>query len=307
MVRSPYPDFYKPNRSVTQDLILNHDENPQISHTSMQNFRETVRDYLDNDFILLGEAHFSAGQLLVEDAYAIKHGKKIGATQILLAREFESSHSGNLQLTTPTQDITYHSGNVNVYGSGGGYGTGSYYGSSTTYGTKTTNVPYTVRRYQVAAAFFCKSNRKLRWGVIFVDPSPEDKKQTGTNKGQKAYAVIKGSPFYKADVMRDDVITKINGHEINPDNIMDNDHPIRKANLLQVELFRKGQKITKTVVISKGANGTTNPITTPKMKLTDKSSLSDQKKQEARRKIIRLYASGAISKEEYDEMIKEIK
>jgi uncharacterized membrane protein len=35
-------------------------------------------------------------------------------------------------------------------------------------------------------------------------------------------------------------------------------------------------------------------------------SASD-KKTEARRRIIRLYATGAITKEEYDEMIKEIR
>ena len=122
VVKSPYPDFYKQQIPITDDLVLNYENTPEITYTDINSFRSRVLDFIEKGFVVLGEAHFSAGQLLVGDDYAIQHGKKIGATHILLARQFESSHSGNLQLTTPTQDITYHSGNVNVYGNNGSHG-----------------------------------------------------------------------------------------------------------------------------------------------------------------------------------------
>lgn len=156
MVRNPYPEFYRQSVATADELVFNYKNNPQVRHSSLSSFYDRVAYFEKKGLVLIGTADFEGGQLVAENNLAVQHGKKIGASLVLIAKELVGTRSGNLQLTTPTQNTTYHSGNVNLYGSDGSFNSGSYYGSSTTYGTQTTNIPYTVRRYRIKTAFFAK-------------------------------------------------------------------------------------------------------------------------------------------------------
>ena len=97
----------------------------------------------------------------------------------------------------------------------GSNGSTNYMGTATTtiYGSQTNMVPYTVHRSDQMAAYWVK----VKTGVVGIHYKslPPDIVQTiGTNKGILVTAVVRGGPAFHADILRNDVISKIDGASV---------------------------------------------------------------------------------------------
>lgn len=253
-LKNPYSQFYRASPFNVSDSEKGSEIEPEISFVEIDGFRSRVNDFLENNFLVLGESHFYAQEKLTRDKKAIAQAKEIGATHILVGRKFKNSRSGSVPLTLPTQNTSYTHGNVggqnfygningnNFSGNTSGY---SYSGTSTTYGSKTTNIPFHIETYTVACAFFVPKKTKPIWGVYFDDLTAEERKLIGTNKALKITAVMRGGAFFNADIFRGDVILKINDKPVYSHETLKD--IIKKSKVLNLELFRKGKIIKKTV------------------------------------------------------------
>ncbi len=116
---------------------------------------DKIYDLFYKDYLFLGEASFNGPY--EESSNAKSFAMSIGADILITSAAYQGSRSGTMEISTPDQQTTYHSGTVT--GSSGGYG--NYSGTSTTYGTKTTQIPYTVHRYD-QAGFFLKNVKNVK-------------------------------------------------------------------------------------------------------------------------------------------------
>lgn len=183
------------------------------------NDQETdLEKMMEDGYFLIGYSSFNAGN--VNERGATYQGKKVHATVVLLYSQYTNTVSGSLPLTLPDNrtSTTYDSGSLygsgNVYGSGGSAyysGTGTYSGSSTTttYGSKTTYIPYNVRRHDYLAVYYGKTKGSI-FGAHVVDLSQDEKSAIESNTGVKISVVVKGSPAYRNDFFKGDILKTIN-------------------------------------------------------------------------------------------------
>jgi len=211
---NPYAQFYTDQlggRSIDEfPIIERHMGEPRIYSTTDQ--EHDGRALLENGYLLIGYSSFNAGA--VDSKQAVRQAKKVGAAIVLVQSQYTNTVTGTIPYTVqnPSQTVTtYHSGSV--YGSGG---YGGYSGTSTTTvpgGYTTHQIPYSVNRYEYGATFWAKS-KPLSLGVQVNDLTDEMRREIGSNRGVVVNVVVKGSPAFNADIIRGDIITRINDETI---------------------------------------------------------------------------------------------
>lgn len=147
-----YQKFYTEGYGVYYKKPEDYHNQPQVRNVAASSHSSVYGDLIEQGYKCLGESSFSSG-MNPSQREAINLAKKIGADLVILSKSHQRTVHGSYSYTTPTQSTTYHSGNVNTYGSYGS-STGYYSGSSTTYGSQTTSIPYTINRYNYRASFF---------------------------------------------------------------------------------------------------------------------------------------------------------
>ena len=162
---------------------------------------DKIYDLLYKDYLILGEASFNGPY---EDSSTAKSfAMSVGADILITSATYQGTRSGTMQMSTPDQQTTYHSGTVT--GSSGGYGTFS--GTSTTYGTKTTQIPYTVDRYD-QEGLFLKNVKNLKH---IVDKTNVDYPKNGVSQ----YDGIWRDQYYTVEIYNsDENIVGINKNQI---------------------------------------------------------------------------------------------
>ena len=160
----------------------------------------------------IGYSSFNGGFQDIENV--IKQAKRVGALIVLVNSEYTNTQTNSSVLFLPDNKTTNHSGSVNgnTQHSGGGSSStsGTYSGTSTTYGTKA--VPYTTqqRRFDQNALYFVKSTQKFRFGIMFDNLAPQDRKRMERNTGVVIKVVIDATPAFYANILIDDVLIKVN-------------------------------------------------------------------------------------------------
>jgi hypothetical protein len=209
---TPFAEFYHDN---TGDVDLSKAPAVELPTGKPQLFRgnhpeqDTLR-MLEDNYRLIGYSSFNAGD--VNESDAIAQAKKISAAVVILYSQYTGSVSGSMPLTLPDTTTSSTSMLGSAYGPGG-YASYSGTAYTTTYGTKTTYIPYTVHRSDYLATYWIKMKRPI-FGVHIQELTPEIKKQIGSNKGVLIQAVIKGSPAFDADILKDDVLKQIGDIEV---------------------------------------------------------------------------------------------
>jgi hypothetical protein len=201
----------------------------------------------EDGYVILGFSHFHAtGGATTENLIA--QAKKVGAAKVLYYSKYMSTESGTVPLTLPNTQTTYHSGGVSTYGSSGS-NYGSYSGTSTTYGTTTTQIPYTRHRYEYGASYWIKQKMRIL-GVQSRDPNSQEKSDAGTNRGVMILTSVRGGPAYKADIVAGDLVTAVNGEEINGMHHFSEIIRNNRGQLTKFEILRKGKTIHKQIQLN---------------------------------------------------------
>lgn len=244
---NPYAKFYTDftgGRDILEDpyFVISEDEPQLVRGTDGE---KDIERMLENGYLCLGVSSFNSEG--VDENKALEHAKKIHAEKVIVYSRYSHTISGVRPLTLPdTQTSTaYHSGNIYGYGGSAHYSGTSY---STTHGTKTTYIPYSKRRYDYHASFWGKW--KPRLGVHFDDLTDELRKELGTNKGIYVRVVAKNSPAYNNDLLKGDVIRRVNAVSV-----IDKAHfahllEENTGQKIELEIYRDGQTTVKQIQLN---------------------------------------------------------
>lgn len=206
---------------------------------------------LEEGYVPIGYSSFTGPQF--NQNQAIDQAKQLKASLVVVYSKYLDTQSGVKPVVLPDVKTSTSSAQSTAYGSAfgsGGYASGSATafgtGTTTTYGTKTIYKPYVIDRFEQGAVYWVKRKEGLL-GVVPRDLPPELRQKIGSNKGVLVVAVLKRSPAFSADILRGDVIKKINNIEI-----IDLKHgqQITASNAnkkVSITLLRDGKEIVKEV------------------------------------------------------------
>jgi hypothetical protein len=173
---------------------------------------------MENGYAKVGASSFNTGQR-VSKSQLLEQAKTLNAAVILTSSHFTGSVTSALPMTTyhPGAVVTSNtSGNVNMYGSNGGSAYGNYSGTTTTQlpGTTSTQyIPYTVNRFDYLATYWVKL-KPGHFGAQVQDLPDDLRAKLQRNTGAIVVAVVNGSPAFKANILRGDVILAVNGVQV---------------------------------------------------------------------------------------------
>jgi PDZ domain len=210
-----YHDHTKQMSAPVRERLLPPERGPQIVATPFAKHLEEGQRLDERGYVLIGEANFRGGAPTQQQLLA--RAKAVGAEVVLFSAEFSHTEQGVAPVVsyqpgstaTTTQQGTVR---ANAFGSGGyAYGSGSYSGTATTttQGTlQTQYVPYHHQIHNYGATFW----KRLKMGVLGLSlgPIPDNKKAAlERNTGAHVEAVTEGSPAFKANILRGDVLVQI--------------------------------------------------------------------------------------------------
>ena len=239
---NPWSNFYHDQTGgidTRRHSILNFsNEEPKIfrgTNIDADNLRMIVDGYS-----MVGSSSFNAGN--VSDDGAISQARKVHASVVFIYSKHTDTQHGSIPLITPDTKTS----TTSLYGNNF---SGTAY--TTTYGTKTTQIPYSVRRHDYMATYWVKIKlEKMSFGVNVQDITPEISKIIESNKGVLIFAVMKNTPAYEADILRDDIVRKINNIVIKDVNHFLEILKNFSGKEVQIKIFRNNKDIIKTVKLN---------------------------------------------------------
>lgn len=202
--------------------------NPQADATRM----------IENGYVRIGVSSFNSGRGPAEDSISVARDK--GAEFVIYYSRYTNTVSGNIPYTVqnPNQTITSH-GSGNIYGSGAS----TRYESTTTTtmpgGYTTYDIPYSVDRHDFEATYWSK-NTRIRFGALVKDLPDNIKQQLERNRGAFIEIVVKGSPAFNADVLKGDIITKMDGQDISDARDFLSRLKTKSGEKVEIEIIRNG-------------------------------------------------------------------
>jgi membrane-associated protease RseP (regulator of RpoE activity) len=229
--------------SKSPNVILSNDDpkilrggNPEIDGQNM----------LEQGYALVGYSSFNSKN--VNENQAILQAKQVYASVVILYSKYTHTVSGSIPLTLPTTHTSTTDVVGNTYGPGG-VNTFSGTATTTTYGSQTTYIPYSVDRYDFLATYWIKRKPPVL-GVIPNDLNQETRQKIGSNKGVIVRAVVKNSPAFRADILKDDIIRKIEDMEVFDARSFLEAVAKYQGRTVNIIILRNGQEINKEIKLN---------------------------------------------------------
>lgn len=181
---NPYTKFYKanPTENLADLELLSSGQTPIISSSS--NFDADVKRYFSKNFRLIGTSFFN-GKLHAEEDI-IQQAIQIRATHVIYGAKFLTTQTVSTPVFTPN-------------------GVG---------GIDTTVFQRQQLRYDQGAIFFAKSKKKLRFGIMSGELTPDLRKTLGSNTGAVVKVVTEDTPAFFANLFSDDLIISLDNTPI---------------------------------------------------------------------------------------------
>jgi competence protein ComGC len=196
-------DFYKPNDEVVNRVnnklenyeLLKEGEEPQIIYSSEEGMDDNVAKFTAQGYEMLGGSEF-VGEKDTEKNL-IEQAKKVGATLVIA-----------MDVSKGIQTNTWNFPQIATTSYYGSYDSGSAY---TTY-----NVPmtYSYERVEQYVYFLVKNPKKFKFGLSIGNLTEKVKREAERNTGALVMVVFNDSPAFYSNVIRGDVIIKIDGIDI---------------------------------------------------------------------------------------------
>ena len=239
-----FSDFYVPLFDAKMDknlITLKQGEEPKILYSD--NIENDYLEILSNHYACIGYTSVN-GPEQSQSEFVNKIKQQCLENKAILAiynRNYTDTRNGTISI--PGQQTTTHSGSI--YGSGG---YGSYTGTSRT--TTMNNYNYSVRRYDYLVYYFVPINSKLKFGISHEDLNNESRQKYQRNTGAFVYVVYKNTPAFYANILRGDIIIRVNQYIINSANDLTNVlDKYKSGDTIEVELLRNNNKIIINVTL----------------------------------------------------------
>jgi hypothetical protein len=243
-----FTQYYQPSKQKNDPSIyLPHTENIEIYTTTDPQL--DARELQSRGYIWLGVSSFE-GTIAVTKDMILDQARRVDADVVLYKTNYLRSEVGVRAIPqyNPGQLITTNSSGTvtaNAYGSGGNaYGTANYNGTATTTtsGTFSTQyVPTTLNRYSHQAGFFKKSKMGIL-GIFYHNLPEALRSRLERNTGVEVDIVVVGGPAFLANIMRGDVIIKIQDDDV----LSDEDFQVKLSKYantkVKITFLRNGQE-----------------------------------------------------------------
>lgn len=204
-----YEKFYTPVGPARMAVPVA--QQPQLFRGGA-NTDEDLATAMENGFRIVGYSSFNGP---AEDvAHAREFGRRIGAELVLVYGKYTNTREGSIPLilpSAPTTSTTTTSGSI--YGAGG---SGTYTGTATTTasgGYTTQHIPYRVDRFDQSAAYFVKAKKAIL-GIYYRDLNADERARLQRNRGVVVTVVRKGTPAFRADILRGDCLLEVGGQPV---------------------------------------------------------------------------------------------
>jgi len=247
---NPYQEYYtdatQGRNILTAPYIMPPPKQPQLFQGTNQD--ADTQKMLEDGYYLIGYSQFNTSA--VSNAYALDFAKKIHAATVIVYSQYTNTVTEMVPVMTPqTQTIE------TVNGGWGGWHRSEFDSGrqevSTTTITEfdTTYVPTAVNKYDYYATYWAQGKPPIL-GIRPRNLSADERQTLGTNKGIVVLAVITGSPAFKADIFKGDIITKVNDQEvIDAKSLYHTIVPPLEGQIAAFTILRNGQALTKQVQI----------------------------------------------------------
>jgi hypothetical protein len=218
-----FEQFYQPSPILSKNLTVTRlaPYSGQVSIYSTNNLRDDAQRLQQDKKLYLGSSNFTT-TASASKSQIIAQAKFVQADFVLVSSNYLGSEQAFIPIVhynpgTTTTTTSNGTVNANAYGSGGyAYGTANYQGNSTstTSGTySSTVVPVTRQRYEYHALFF-RTFEAYVLGVGVNDLTDTEREALQRNSGVKIVLVVNDSNAFMANLLVGDVLTKIDGKEI---------------------------------------------------------------------------------------------
>jgi C-terminal processing protease CtpA/Prc len=166
----------------------------------------------ERGYIMIGFSKFDGPD---EDVnLAIKQAKAAGADIVLVQKKFSKTLTETVTFTEfPPDETTTIRENADVVGEKGVRRIERRTEVRTSRGPETVYVPKQVNYFEHSATFWRKMERPV-FGAFVQELSDEQKQKLETNHGLVIRAIMADSPAHQADVLKGDIILKVDGVQV---------------------------------------------------------------------------------------------
>lgn len=247
---NPYEKFYHDQlggKRLSELPNIEPHTGAPVLYTTDDMARDT-QAMVENGFATVGYSSFNSGP--VDASGALAQGKAVGAAMVIVQSRYTHTVTGSIPYTVQNPDqtvTTYTQGNI--YGSGG---SANFNGTSTSTvpgGTTTYQIPYNVNRSDYLATYWVK-RKTPALGVIVVNLPDSIRQKLQTNRGVLAVAIMRGSPAFKADVLKGDVIVGIGTDSIDDVPSFAQCVPKHMGKQATLKIIRDGRKMNIDVTLN---------------------------------------------------------
>jgi hypothetical protein len=149
-----------------------------------------------------------------DTSLALRQAQSIGADVVLVEKKFSKSLMETVTVTQRApSETTEVRENTHVQGDRGDKWVDQRTEVTTSRGPETVYVPKQVDYYQHSVTYWRKIDKPL-FGAFVVDPSDALKQKLQSNHALVVRAVMVDSPAHEADLLKEDVLLKINGSPV---------------------------------------------------------------------------------------------
>jgi hypothetical protein len=199
---SNFYDSWHDVKELNNVIVLQEGEEPKIVRSS--NINDDVNEILSNNYIIIGTTSFNGPDDDITNSIK-KQCRQNGATIALYGKNYTDTRSG-----------IYRSGN--------------YYSS------------YNIRRYDYTVYYFVQRTFLPALGWRLADLNNEDRRIFQRNTGVIVFVVLKNTSVFYANIVRNDIIVRINEHIINNvDDYWDIYDKLNTGDIIEVEYIRNNK------------------------------------------------------------------
>lgn len=221
--------------------LLPADAEPKI--VTSDNMRQDAQRLMEDGYLLLGRSRFRGSE--IDPRIALDQAKEVGASIVVVAADYAQSVTEAVPMTEWIPDRDIYTTERTYIESGPDAGTvietdvlhtieGEH---------RTIYVPQTTDYYDYAATFWGKSKPPI-FGVLVGAMDDAERQRLQSNHGVRVKTVIRNSPAFAADILRNDIIFSFAGQTVSDPRQFFDLVMAHQGETIAVQLDRNGERKT---------------------------------------------------------------
>lgn len=212
-----FAKFYTPSpgadvSKIVADPRLEHPKGPAVIFASTGNIAGDNVAMGERGYLWIGASNFYGPAQVQTKEMLLEQAAAVHADAVVLFTQYRDTLSGVRTLTFVTPPTT----TTSVAAASSGYSAAAAASSATTPGSvSTSQIPYSIDRNNAVATYWVKLDKsRQRLGALTDALSDDLRHKLQRNTGIIVNAVIDGTPAFRANVLKGDIILKINGEDV---------------------------------------------------------------------------------------------